>query len=225
MTLAFSMTGCSLLSKLLPGGNNSNSSNSSQQSSSGSSQSGSQSGSSSQGGGGGLANPIEINLDVVNIVTESVYPTDATNFTVGGQSFVATNGVGKVSASYNAGLASFKCMQFNKAYDSAKSRDRGAITNSSALSLTKIEVVWYATFSPEETQYFPVMKGGASSSSLVSIACDQTTSLDGENTGVQDGGHDVYKYETSYTVPSGNTFFSFEGASGSASYIAKITLK
>ena len=62
MTLAFSMTGCSLLSKLLSGGN---SSNSSQQSSSGSSQSGSQGGSSSQGGGGGTG---EIKLFIQIIV-------------------------------------------------------------------------------------------------------------------------------------------------------------
>ena len=214
--LAFSLTGCSLLKNIFNrGSNNSNS----QQASS---DSGSQQSSTSQSGGG----TIKITLNDMNIVTTSVYPTNDTNFSVGGVDFIANNGVGKTKDSYNPGYASLKCFQFNKADDESKDpvRKRGAITNPNSLPLTQIQMTWYSTYGERSSEYFPVVRAGSSAGSLSAVTCNQTSPITGASTGVKDGSYDVYSYVTTYTIASGNTFFSIEGASGYASYVSEVLL-
>lgn len=219
--MAFALSGCSILGNIFKKDNSS--SNNSQQTT----QSESQSSGSSSSQSGPSGETITITLSTLNIQTESVYPTNPTDFTAGGVSFTATNGVGKANSSYNSGYASLNCMQFNKADDTSKDpvRLRGAIKNNSAISLVKVEVTWYATYDSEAPTYFPVVKAGSSASSLSAVSCDQTSDISGEAVGIQDKGYDVYRYVTTYTIGSGNSFYSLEGASGSASYISQFDLK
>ena len=165
----------------------------------------------------------------LNADGDAVYPTAETKFQAGGKAFTATNGVGVCIKKYNeGGYYDLACLQFNKADDSSKGRLRGAITNDSALSgITRIECVWYATYETEGTQYFPVVKQGTAAGSLAAVAADQTAELTGEATGKThkngDKTYSIYKYTTTYTVSG--SFFSLEGPSGGAGYVASFTLK
>lgn len=214
---AMSLSGCSILNKLL----GKNSSNNGSDSAEGS---GNEGGSGNQGGsqGGGATGTFIINLSATGIsVAEGVYPTESNNFTVNNVSFTANNGVGVASSSYNAGMNALKCMQFNKAENG--DRKKGAITNSAALSVTTVEITWYATYASEDTQYFPIVKAGAAANSLSAVSCNQTSTLTGESTGTKDGSYDIYKYVTTYNV-SGKGFLSLEGSASTASFISQFKL-
>lgn len=105
----------------------------------------------------------------------------------------------------------------------------GYIQNKAGVSgFTKVTIEWQATYSSEDTQYFPTVYAGTSVGPSTKAACDQTAKLNGTKLGVQDGKegdkerHDVYKYECTYTINATDSFFKI--ASGtSASYIAKIS--
>ena len=172
---------------------------------------------------------IELSTVGMSVASGSTYPASATNFTAGGKAWVASNGVGIAAAhkGKDSGYNELSAMQFRKADEDTKLR--GSITNSEAITTTKITCVWLATYENEDSQYFPVVKAGSSASSLTAVSANETSTT-GEDTGKKEyfsnksASYEVYRHTTTYTIASGNTFFSLEGPSGGAGYVVSFTL-
>ncbi|MDD6301803.1 MAG: hypothetical protein PUA56_00615 [Bacillales bacterium] len=114
---------------------------------------------------------------------------------------------GRPAEAYNPTLNSLGVMQFKK--------ESTIMQNVEPMAGYKtVTINWYATYSSEATNYFPIVAAGTSADSLVDVTADQKEALNGVDTGLKDGNYSVYKYQNTYTLPADATYFAIKSGSG-----------
>lgn len=178
-------------------------------------------------------NEITLTKDVVLAGAEfssenATYPTADYEFTAGGIKFQASSKVGRAMPQMGEGATS----GFNELNALQLKKNEGTIRNKDEFAATKITINWLATYSTEETKYWPKVSAGKSSTGLASVTASEASPLSGTDTGktqhVEPSGKTpfeskVYSYVSTFTLPAESVYFSVSD-SGGATYITSIVI-
>ena len=152
------------------------------------------------------------------------YAGEAFNFKVSGVGFAGSAYVGCAAAhdGKDSGYNELGAIQLKK--------DAGEIKNTDEYAATKIVIEWIATYSEEESKYWPKAFAGESTSlTQVAAAEPSDTKLVGTDTGKKeyfsdkDKSFGVYKFTSTFNLPANTKYFSVTD-SGGATYVTKITV-
>ena len=108
------------------------------------------------------------------------------------------------------------------------SKPNGIIKNIDPLTgVTKIRIVWLATYASEDTKYFPGVKAGETADSVSVVAANQTAALSGEKLNWQTtdaSPKTAYQYVCTYTLPANSSYIQIYGTTAGACNILEIGL-